>query len=195
MWFLTLVTTACTSCGGAPTSPAPVQPLPFRAGGYVLVLGAASSDCHGESLPQADMQVAVEVTLSADSGAWIGRPTTPGGGNLQLRLSGTSGLQSFAQSGMTGTFSGAAIDTFSLADVIRPTGTRADFNPPGSVSGEVLPGALVILAVISSPVTFSRNSRSVTCPAGAVRWSMAPTFDTFAPVLSILGRSTPEVTD
>jgi len=82
---------------------------------------------------------------------------------------------------MTGTFSGGAVDTFSLADFIRPTGTRADFNPPGSVSGEVSPGGLVILAVISSPVTFSTNSRSVTCPAGAVRWSLVPTFDAFAP--------------
>jgi hypothetical protein len=180
VWFLTLVTTVCTACGGAPTSPAPVQPLPFRAGGYVLVLGAASTDCNDESLPQAGTQVAVEVTLSADSGAWIGRPKTPGGGNFQLRLSGTSGPQSLAQSSMTGTFSGGAVDTFSPADYLPQTGTRADFNPPGSVSGEVLAGGLVILAVISSPVTFSRNSRSVTCPAGAVRWSMAPTIDTFA---------------
>ena len=27
---------------------------------------------------------------------------------------------------------------------------------------------------ISSPVSFSRNSRSVTCPANDVRWSMTP---------------------
>jgi len=66
VWFLTLVTTVCAACGGAPTSPAPVQPLPFRAGGYVLILGAASTDCHGEPPPQAGIQVAVEVTLSAD---------------------------------------------------------------------------------------------------------------------------------
>jgi hypothetical protein len=174
MWFLTLVTTVGTACGGGPTSPAPVQPLPFRAGGYLLNLGAASVDCNDERLPKVGTLLAVEVTLSVESGEWIGRPTTPDGGNFQLRFRGTSGPQSLAKSSMTGTFSGGAIDSFSATDYLPATGTRADFNPPGSVSGDVLPGGLVPLTDISSPVTFSRNSRSVTCPAGTVKWLMTP---------------------
>jgi hypothetical protein len=80
MWFLTLVTTACTAWGSAPTSPAPVQHLPFRAGGYVLCLSGDSIECNDLSLPEAGTSLAVHVTLTAYSGAWVERPTIPGSG-------------------------------------------------------------------------------------------------------------------
>jgi hypothetical protein len=174
VWFLTLVTTVCTACGGAPTSPAPVQPLPFRAGGYVLNVWGGTIECNDLAVPQAGTDVTVLVTLTADRGGWIGRPTTPGGGNFQLRLSGIPGQQSLIKSSLTGTFSGTAVDSFSFPDSIAPTGTRADFNPPGSFSGEVESTGFFTEGVISSAVSFSRNSRSVTRPAGEVRLSMTP---------------------
>jgi hypothetical protein len=174
MWFLTLMTAVCTACGGGPTSPAPVQPLPFRAGGYVLSVWGGTIECNDLALPQAGTHVMVLVTLTADPGGWIGRPTTPGGGNFQLRLSGISGQQSLIKSSLTGTISGTAVDSFSFLEYIAPTDTRADFNPPGTVAGEVQSTGFFTSGGISSTVSFSRNSRSVTCPANEVKWSMTP---------------------
>jgi hypothetical protein len=148
--------------------------LPFRAGGYVLNVYGGTIECNDLALPQAGTDVMVLVTLTADRSNWIGRPTTPGGGNFQLRLSGISGQQPLIKSSLTGTISGTAVDSFSFQDYIAPTGTRADFNPPGSVSGEVESTGFFTSGAISSTVSFSRNSRSVTCPASEVRWSMTP---------------------
>ena len=187
---LAITVTACGSSPGSPTTSRTASTLPFVQGAYVLTLmgsdeavvvagGAGQPGCVGLAHSGIGNDVSTAVTMSVESGVWIGRPTTAAGGSFELRFaSGTEGLGAPGGGpGVAVTASGVVLNTIpfpfvSLADtrVILSTSGQS----PASFTGGVSRDGFVASGVTSSVVVMSNSAgTSVSCNAGAVSWSLS----------------------
>lgn len=173
--FIVLLLAAC----GGPTSPTPAQDLPFQAGRYLLHLTGDTTQCNDLVLPQTGTNVVAQTALTLERDAWVARPMGAEGGSFEVRLRRTSSAQTIPSIPLAGAIQGVAIDSFAmpitLEVVLPPTGVRAMFSAPGTLSGSVAVTGFVAEGDVLSPVTFNKDARSVTCPAGAVRWFLSRT--------------------
>jgi hypothetical protein len=171
-----LATLACGSNADWPSSPTQPFVFPVFGGGtFLIALLGDSSLCGDIKNPQAGTMVSVAMAGSVVDGVWTGRALTPDGGQFELRLvssntppPASAGLRAIS---VLGSATGTAIDSFVYTPGFVPRGTAIRFGDRVELTG-ALRTATFASGHVDSPVTFTRNGVSSTCPVGAVEWTI-----------------------
>jgi hypothetical protein len=163
-------------CQRGPTSPSSSSPppspptLPLVAGLYAVSFGGFDSStdpafppCPPIGIPPAGKRVMAWVEMRPEGADWVGRPTVPSEGDLEIRLrrAGTSIFGTVVSGSATGTVS----DTSSPA---RDVAVSVD----GAVDGTLSVVGLVLNGRVDGSIVFyDSTGASSTC--SAVQWLMS----------------------
>src|SRR5262245_42655002 len=180
---------AAIACGGgsasSPMQPSPAATAPLGDGRFLLELLGGSFECDDFKVPQAGTHIMFTIAATHDGGTWIGHAATADSGSFELRLgrsaepnpsSGSSIPLGPFDIPVVGTLTGIATDSYLPLPGYVLSGTSPVFGERTDVFGAVHTAGAIAGTIVyadgrtRSPMTFTRNAVSSTCPAGQVGW-------------------------
>ena len=168
---LLLVGVALSACSGDREGPtAPADPLPLRAGTYVVYVAGDTFLCNDAALPQSGTVAQALASATMSGSEWILRPASLSGGDFEITL--IEGVLATTPTylAVTGTIRGQIVDSFSVT--VAPSGRRASFQSI-QINGEVPRTGTPIEGRFNGQVIFSRDNLVSVCPPGAVAFRMS----------------------
>jgi hypothetical protein len=171
--ILTFTVLLFAGCGGSsPTSPSLATP-PLPDGTFLMEWVGDSYQCQDIRVPNAGTSVSVLMAGTHDaSGTWIAHPLSSDGGNVEIRMTRSGPTTSAGDFPVAGTWSGNAIDSFVFAPSYIPYGSNLAFGDSAPFTGSASARFVSAGGYSSTPLVFTRNGLSATCPAAAVEWSL-----------------------
>ncbi len=158
---------------GCASPTAPAGALPLSAATYSLTVGAQANLCRDLIQPRVVRYIVGWLRLSLDGTTWVGRPLSAASGSFELRLD-RAGEENFSALPLRGTFTGRLQD-FGVPPLEAASGIRIDARDLGetvALNGSATVSGTVASGVFQSPLVFSSNARSMTCPAESLSWAL-----------------------